>query len=77
MQRFGAIAAAVHGFGELIDLDARTTENDRRCRGFDVENATERRRLVRTLHHVRRLTNEGGLARPCIAEPDLDLERIA
>src|SRR5207244_7050158 len=37
VQRFGAVAAAVQRLGELVDLDARATEHDRRGGRLHVE----------------------------------------
>src|SRR3712207_7125811 len=41
VERFGAVAAAVEGLRERIDLLASAAEDDRRGRGLDVEHAAE------------------------------------
>ena len=46
VQCLGAIAAAVHRLGQLIDLAAGTAEHDRRRRGLDVEDAAQGSRLM-------------------------------
>ena len=46
VQRLGAVATSVHRFGQLVDLDARSAEHQGGLWTFDVENATQRRRLV-------------------------------
>ena len=58
VQRLGAVAAAVHRLGQLIDLGACPAEHERRLRRLDVEDAPERGRLVRALHHVGALSNQ-------------------
>jgi hypothetical protein len=63
VQCFGAIAAAVHRLGELIDLVAGAAEHDGGGGCFDVEDATECCGFVRTRHHVRGLADER-----CVAE---------
>ena len=47
VQRLGAVAATVERLGELVDLRARAAEHERGARRLDVEDAPERRRLVR------------------------------
>ena len=44
VQRLGAVAARVERLGQLVDLDARAAEDDRRRRVLHVEHAAERRR---------------------------------
>ncbi len=58
VQRLGAIAATVHRLGQLVDLGACAAEDESGLRCFDVEDAAERSRLVRALHHVGALANE-------------------
>ena len=76
VQRLGAVAAAVHRLGELVDLGACAAEHERRRRRLDVEDAAERRRLVRALHDVGALADSAlpGLG---VAAADLDPDRIA
>ena len=77
VQRLGAVAAPVHRLGELVDLGARAAEHERRLRRLDVEDATERVRLVRPLHPVHGLADERLVARLGLGAADLDLHRIA
>ena len=77
MQGLCSIATAIHGFGELIDLGSGTAKDDGRRWCLDIENAPQRRRLVRTLHHVGGLTHERCFARLGIAETDLNLQGVA
>ena len=77
VQRLGAVAAPVHRLGELVDLGARPAEHERRLRRLDVEDASERVRLVGPLHPVDGLADEGLVARLGLAAADLDLHRIA
>ncbi len=47
MEGFGAIAATIQSLGQLVDLVASPTEDDRRGRCLDIENSTEGRRFMR------------------------------
>ena len=58
VERLGAVAAAVHRLGELVDLGAGAAEHERRLGRLDVEDAAERRGLVGSLHDVDGLAHE-------------------
>ena len=68
VQRFGAVAAAVHRLGQHVDLGACAAEHERRLRRLDVEDPPERGRLVGALDDVgplcdqRRAIGTGGAA---------------
>jgi hypothetical protein len=66
VQRLGPIPARNQRFGELVHLGARAAEDDGRRRVLHVEDAAERRDLVRALHDVDDLPDarnrSGGLA---------------
>ena len=76
VQRFGPVAASVERLGELVDLGARAAEDDRRGRRLDVEDPSERRRLVGSRHDVGPLGDERhGVAGG--GPLDLDAHRVA
>lgn len=56
VQRLGAIAPAVQGFGQLVHLVPGTAEDDRGRRCLQIEHTSESGGLVPARHHV------GGLA---------------
>ncbi|HSL56891.1 MAG TPA: hypothetical protein VK866_03535 [Acidimicrobiales bacterium] len=80
MERFGAVAAAVERLGELVDLAAGPTEDDRRLGGLHVEDPPERRGLVGAGDHEGELTHQrrvvGVAGRPADAEP-LGIAQVA
>ncbi len=57
VQRLGAVAAPAQRLGQLVDLDPRSAEDDRRGRRFHVEHARQRGRLVAALHDVGHLAH--------------------
>ncbi len=76
VQRLGPVAASVERLGELVDLGARAAEDDRRGRRLDVEDPSERGRLVGSRHDVGPLGDEGhGVAGG--GPLDLDAHRVA
>src|SRR5690606_39497916 len=62
VQRFGTVAASVHGLGEAVDLLPGTAEDDRRPRRLDVEHAAERRGFVAPGHDIGGLGDRCGVA---------------
>ena len=77
VQRLGAHAAAVEHLRQLVHLRARAAEHDRGDGALDVEDAPERRLLVRARHDVRHLPYLRGIARGHHLALDADVHRIA
>jgi hypothetical protein len=76
VQALGAVAAAVQRLGQLVDLDAGAAEHDGAAGGLDVEDATERSRLVVARHDVGALADPGGLAGLGVSALDVDAHGI-
>jgi hypothetical protein len=66
VQRLGPVAAPVERLGQLVDLVAGPAEHDRRRRRLDVEDATERGRLVVAGDHVGPLATPAVLVGTCV-----------
>jgi hypothetical protein len=77
VQRFSAIAAGAERLGQLVDLGARSTEDDRRRRRLHVEDARERGNLMPALHNERDFTHPRHLARRDAFARDVDEDRVA
>ena len=63
VQRGSIVAMTGELLGKVLDLAARPGEDQRRGRVLQVEDAPERRRLVRTTHDIGHLSHPGGGAR--------------
>ena len=63
MQCLGAVPAAIQGLNQLLYLNARTAEHQRRGGRLGIEQAHQGGGLVGTLHHVRGLPDAWRLAR--------------
>jgi len=63
VQGLGAIAVRIHGLDQLVDLEPRTTEDERARRTLDLEHAPQGQRLVLPRHDIGDLPHARHLAR--------------
>ena len=75
VQRLRAVAVRVQRVGELVDLEARAAEDDRRLRALEVEDATERGDLLALADDEGDLADLRELARRALLLRDLHLLR--
>ena len=76
VQRLGAVAVRVERLDERIDLEPRAAEHERRVGVLHVEDAVERRRLVRPRHDVGDLADARQLAGGGLLARDRHARRI-
>ena len=76
VQRLGAVAVRVERLDERLDLEPRAAEHERRRRVLHVEDALERRRLVRARHDVGDLADARQLAGGRLLARDRHARRI-
>jgi len=77
VERLGAVAAAVQGLGQLVDLGAGAAEHERRVGLLEVEDAAERRGLGRPVDHVGDLADARRLAGRGLVGGELQADGVA
>jgi hypothetical protein len=75
MQRLRAVAVRAQRLGQLVDLETRAAEDDRRLRTVEIEDAAERVDLLALADDVGDLADAGQLAGARFSCGDLHLLR--
>ena len=76
VQRLAAVAVRAQRLDELVDLQPRAAEHERRRRALDLEHAAERERLVRARDDVGDLPHPRHLAGGRLLPRDRDPRRV-